>query len=209
MNITRRVEVFVWHESPLVRAGLAATLAERSDLQVTVAPWSEGPASGPGCDVIVADYASAMHCLEVLSTRSNSGGGAAPRVMVVTARDGEWDIRNATTRGAQGYLLLGCSADRIIDAVSSLARGARFYDDAVSARIADSLVHASLTKREHDVLQQMSQGAGNKEIARTLDIQLGTVKAHVKAILGKLQARSRTQAVVVAEHRGLLRMMYE
>lgn len=207
MSNVRRVEVFVWHDSPLVCAGLAATLGAQPDIAVSVgtSPMNARPPDLAGHDVFVADYATGLQYAEAGLASRNADDRAKPKVLILTTRTGEWDIRYAMGRGVHGYLLLGCSAERLVDGVRSLARGGRCYDDAVSARIADSLVYATLTKREHDVLQLMHQGAGNKQIARSLDIQLGTVKAHVKAILEKLQVRTRTHAVVVAEHRGLLR----
>lgn len=207
MSIVRRVEVFVWHDSPLVCAGLAATLRAHADIAVTVgaSPMDARAPDLAGYDVFVADYATGLRYAEEGLASRNAEDGLKPRLLILTTRMGELDIRYAMGRGVHGYLLLGCPAERLVDGVRSLARGGRCYDDAVSARIADSLVYATLTKREHDVLQLMHQGAGNKQIARSLDIQLGTVKAHVKAILEKLQVRTRTHAVVVAEHRGLLR----
>lgn len=210
MDIIPRIEAFVWHDSPLVSAGLASTLREQADMAVTVGmlPVQGLQREALDCDVMVADYATGLRCLEFLSS-ARDARRPAPKVLIVTTRAGEWDIRCAMARGVQGYLLLGCPPQRLVHAVRSLARGTRCFDDAVSARIADTLVYASLTKREHDVLDLLSKGAGNKEIARSLDIQLGTVKAHVKGILEKLQVRTRTQAVVVAEHRGLLRASVE
>jgi len=203
ITMVPRVEVFVCHESPLVRAGLGATLQGHADLSVTVASDTLPAPAELRCDVLVADYATGLRCIEALAPSPEFRHGPSPRLLIVTSRDGEWDIRSALTRGVPGYLLLECPAERLLHAVRSLARGGRCYDDAVSARMAESLVHAPLTKRERDVLNLISQGAGNKHIARTLDIQLGTVKTHVKAILAKLDVRTRTQAVVVAEHRGL------
>jgi two-component system NarL family response regulator len=207
---TARVEVFVRHDSPLVCAGLAATLQEQSDFAVTVSS-ADRPAADPSrFDVFIADYASGLQYLEeVAQSRQTGARPSIPKLLIVTNKAGEWDIRCAMSRGVPGYLLLGCPAERLLHAVRSLARGGRCYDDVVTARIADSLVHATLTKREHDVLHLMSQGVGNKHIARTLDIQVGTVKTHVKAILDKLEVRTRTQAVVVAEHRGLIRAIAE
>jgi len=207
MNIFRHVDVFICHDSPLVCAGLVATVREQPDLRVTVgsAPPDTAALAAGRCDVLVADYDAGLQFLDAMSASRHASEGTVPRLLVVTSKLGEWDIRHAMARGVHGYLLLGCPAERLVDAVRSLARGGRCFDDAVSARMADSLIHAALTRRENDVLQLMSHGAGNKDIARSLDIQLGTVKAHVKAILEKLQVRTRTQAVVVAEHRGLLR----
>ena len=207
MDIFRHVDVFICHDSPLVCAGLAATLREQRDLRVTVGASPPDAAAAPAtrCDVLVADYAAGLQFLDAMSAARRAADGPMPRLVIVTSKLGEWDIRHAMGRGVHGYLLLGCPAERLVGAVRSLARGGGCFDDAVSARMADSLIHAALTRREHDVLQLMSHGAGNKDIARSLDIQLGTDKAHVKAILEKLHVRTRTQAVVVAEHRGLLR----
>jgi two-component system, NarL family, response regulator YdfI len=62
-----------------------------------------------------------------------------------------------------------------------------------------------VTTRETQVLQLLRVGIGNKEIARQLDVSEGTVKAHVREILSKLGAISRTEAVNLALQRGLLK----
>jgi DNA-binding CsgD family transcriptional regulator len=74
-----------------------------------------------------------------------------------------------------------------------------------SKRMADSLSHEALTERESDVLELLCDGLSNKLIARRLNLAVGTVKAHLRGILAKLEARSRTHAVLVAVERGLVR----
>jgi two-component system NarL family response regulator len=64
----------------------------------------------------------------------------------------------------------------------------------------------TLTQREIDVLQLLAQGRSNKDIARQLTITEGTAKTHVKAILTKLDAMSRTEAVAIAHKRGLIHL---
>jgi DNA-binding NarL/FixJ family response regulator len=64
--------------------------------------------------------------------------------------------------------------------------------------------HGSLTPRELEVLQQLAQGLQNKEIAAALVISERTVKFHVSAIMGKLGAGNRTEAVTIAAQRGLI-----
>jgi DNA-binding CsgD family transcriptional regulator len=66
------------------------------------------------------------------------------------------------------------------------------------------LTRTPLTMRESEILRLIGSGMSNKLIALELNIALGTVKAHVRAILDKLGARSRTQATVIAAQRGLL-----
>jgi DNA-binding CsgD family transcriptional regulator len=62
----------------------------------------------------------------------------------------------------------------------------------------------TLTRREEEILRQLMLGFSNKTIARTLALATGTVKSHVKAILQKLDARSRTEAAAIAQRRGIL-----
>ena len=79
------------------------------------------------------------------------------------------------------------------------------YWPLVAARITNRVKGRPLTAREKTVLEQLMLGLCNKAIARKLNLCVGTVKQHVKSILKKLDADSRTAAVVAAERRGLLR----
>jgi DNA-binding NarL/FixJ family response regulator len=72
--------------------------------------------------------------------------------------------------------------------------------------MASSLTRGALTESEAEILELLASGAYNKSIARQLDIAAGTAKAHVKSIMRKLEATSRTQAVTVAAQRGLVAM---
>jgi DNA-binding CsgD family transcriptional regulator len=67
-----------------------------------------------------------------------------------------------------------------------------------------SRMQQALTRRQEDILRHMMLGLSNKGIARKLTLAVGTVKTHVKAILGKLDAASRTEAVAIAQRRGIL-----
>jgi DNA-binding CsgD family transcriptional regulator len=75
----------------------------------------------------------------------------------------------------------------------------------VASRIADRMKQQALTPREADILRHMMLGMSNKAIASKLTLAVGTVKTHVKSVLEKLNASSRTQAVSIAQRRGILR----
>ena len=124
--------------------------------------------------------------------------------MVFTCRGSEWEIHSALQAGIQGYLLQGCSADDAVRGVKSLARGVSFFCSTASQKMVDCVTHQTLTRRESDVLKLLSDGLSNKLIARELDVAVTTVKAHLRAILAKLGANSRTHAVLVAARRGLV-----
>ena len=96
------------------------------------------------------------------------------------------------------------SLEETLRGVRAVAQGQRFLSAAVADRVAASFVYAPLTPRETDVLDGLGAGHCNKAIARQLGISVGTVKAHVSAIMDKMNAGSRTGAVRVAAQRGLL-----
>jgi len=74
----------------------------------------------------------------------------------------------------------------------------------VARRIAENMTQQALTAREETVLRQLMLGLSNKRIAVQFTLTEGTVKAHVKSILAKLNAASRTEAIAIAHRRGLL-----
>ena len=192
------LKVFVRHEDPVVEAGLVAMLGSQPGIEVAGAQRARSGAAAPGsAGVIVTDYRGA---LTLLRTPGSSG----PRVMVVSHTDREWDVRNAIRAGVYGYVLQRCSIAELVHGVRMLGRGSRYLCAAVAHSMADSLTREPLTSRETDVLRLLAKGACNKTIGRDLGIAVGTVKAHVKAILEKLQATTRTQAAAIATERGLV-----
>jgi len=100
-------------------------------------------------------------------------------------------------------VLMGCELPELAGSVGLLSRGLRYLCPSAARRVAESLTRQCLTAREADVLHLMIKGCSNKVIARELDIAVGTVKAHVKAVLAKLDVGTRLQAVAAAAERGL------
>ena len=112
----------------------------------------------------------------------------------------------AIAAGARGVIDRNATPRRIHAALHAVAEGLRVVD---GERIADPRAEEgpldeSLTARELDVLQLLTAGMTNKEIAQRLGITEHTVKFHVNAILGKLHAETRTEAVVSAARRGIV-----
>jgi DNA-binding NarL/FixJ family response regulator len=206
----RRLNVLVVHSEPVIALGLAAALRQEADMDVHLARESAArhdriPAR---LDVVVADYRGAL--LQATRARSpQPGSAAAPHVLAVTMHDREHEVRVALEAGVHGYLLLDCAVADLVEAVRTLARGSRYLCREVAQRMAESLTRESLTMRESEVLHLLSLGQCNKAIARELDIAVGTVKAHVKAIMNKLEAASRTEAVSIAVQRGLVAQAHE
>lgn len=201
------IKVLIAHGDPLISAGLASLLRERRGFEALVCnpASSVSPAAVshfPPADVVVSDYDSGLRLL-------GSGGPGRQRVMILTHNNSEAKICHALEQGARGYLLLGCSLEDVIDGLRSVHGGGVALGPLVVSRMADWMKQRALTLREEDILRQMMLGLSNKAIARTLTLALGTVKTHVKAILGKLDAASRTAAVAIAQRRGILGEKHE
>lgn len=206
----RRIKAAVSYPLPLIKAGVIHTLSR--DGGIDVGDWDDD--GGREADVLITDAETALS-LAAGFARGHSGNGGngghwghpgRPRAkLVVIAHAGrESEVRAALEAGIQGYLLSRCSPDELVSCVRALSAGARYLSDGAMRCVADSLAHEKLTPRELTVLERMAEGLGNKAIANRLEIGMGTVKSHVVAILDKLGASNRTQAVTLATARGLL-----
>lgn len=139
-----------------------------------------------------------------------------PPVLVLTTFDDDTLVLDALRAGARGYMLKDVTVEQLTRAVGILAEGGTFIAPSITDRMLRAIGTVAipdesagpvqdLTDRETEVLRLMAEGYGNRDIARVLVLAEGTVKNHVSTILLKLGARDRTNAVLRALHRGLLR----
>src|SRR6266702_1873228 len=126
--------------------------------------------------------------------------------VVAEAGDGDEAIFQCLSQGAKGYLLKDAPRQEILTAIRAVSEDRPYTSSTVAAKALQRMAKPSLTQRELDVLQLVAEGRSNKDIARRLAITEGTAKTHVKAILTKLDAISRTEAVAVAHKRGMIRL---
>ena len=98
----------------------------------------------------------------------------------------------------------GADPQQIRDAVRKVAAGRALLQPEIASKLAESMARPELSERELQVLQHMALGKSNKEIGQALYISENTVKGHVKSILTKLDAIGRTEAIAIANRRGLI-----
>lgn len=128
------------------------------------------------------------------------------RIVVLTMYEGDEDIYRAHQAGATTYLLKDTLSSDLVRVIRQVHDGERPVLPEVQARLAERASMPTLTSREVEVLQLISQGLRNKEVGAMLGITEGTVQIHVKNIFAKLQVNDRTGAVQVAVRRGLIHM---
>lgn len=128
-------------------------------------------------------------------------------LIVLSTYIGEEDVFRTMSAGARGYLLKDAEPDALMSCIRKVAAGGKHITSDVAAKLSDRMAGEQLSDRETDVLRQLAQGMPNSEIARSLEVSESTVKFHMNNILSKLHVSDRTQAVVTAARRGLLRAL--
>ena len=128
------------------------------------------------------------------------------RIIILTTYDTDEDIYRGLQVGARGYLLKDADYEDLTNAVRKVYSGQRYLPSNVALKLAERMDSEDLTERERDVLTLMVSGKSTANLAAALGISEGTVKFHLNHIFQKLGVSDRTQAVIVALKRGLVRL---
>ncbi len=209
MAAAPKIRVILADDHPVVRDGLAAIVNQQTDMHV-VAEAGDGEEAlrlfdEHLPDVMVLDLRMPkLDGVQVVQTVLEKHPKA--RLLVMTTFDGDEDIFRSLSQGAKGYLLKDAPRAEILSAIRAVSEDRPYTSSSVAAKALQRMTKPSLTQREMSVLQEIAQGRSNKDIARRLSITEGTAKTHVKSILTKLDAISRTEAVAVAHKRGLIHL---
>lgn len=201
----RPVFVTIAHPDSLLSMGIESALNGEPSFRTLV--WRHGDGAQPNLadgGVLIADYQLGLQVARSHRLGGHSSASMRGRVLVMSNREREHEVRQALEQGVHGYLPVHCSPVELVEAVHALSRGLRYLSPPVAARMANSFGRETMTLREQEVLTLLACGECNKSIARELDIAIGTVKAHVKSIMHKLGASSRTKAICIANERGLI-----
>jgi two-component system response regulator DesR len=193
-------------DQALVRGALAALLGLEPDLEV-VAEVGRGDEVVPAArthrpDVALLDVE--MPVLDgIAATADLRAAVPSCRVLVVTTFGRPGYLRRAMAAGASGFVVKDTPARELADAVRRVASGLRVVDPALAA---ETLVSGDspLTAREADVLRAARAGGTVADIASVLGLSEGTVRNHLSAAIGKTGARTRAEAVRLADENGWL-----
>jgi DNA-binding NarL/FixJ family response regulator len=126
------------------------------------------------------------------------------RIVILSNYGGSEDIYRAVRSGAMSYLTKDASGEQLVDAIQQVHRGLRYFPHVTLDRLAERMPAVDLTPREMEVLDCITRGYSNREIADELHIAEKTVRIHVSSLLDKMGARDRTQATIYALQRGLV-----
>ena len=204
------MKVLLVDDEPLIRTGLRAIL--EPELEV-VGEAGDGAAVAPLVrrlrpDVVVMDIRMpGVDGIEA-TRRILAHVDAPPRILILTTFEHDDHVLEALRAGASGFLLKRAEPAELVRAIRLLAEGDSLLFPAAIRRLAARQTRVprdlDLTAREAEILRAMTRGLSNAEIAEALVVSLETVKTHVSAILSKLGARDRTQAVIRAYESGFV-----
>jgi DNA-binding NarL/FixJ family response regulator len=204
----------------LFRKGVAALLANHPEMQV-VGEASNGfeaiaVARETLPDVILMDI-NMPDCDGLEATRRIKREMPHVKIVMLTVSDDDQHLFEAIKSGAQGYLLKNLEPDQLHDLLESISRGEAPLSGVIAAKILKEFARPDpglaedleviideLTSRESTILQLVSEGKTNREIASDLVISENTVKIHLRNILEKLHLQNRIQAAVYAVRQGLV-----
>ncbi len=207
------MRILLADDHPMFREGVAHSLGSEPDLEVIAQA-----ASGEEAVELAQRLSPAVALLDV--SMPGIGGieaaariaAAVPgiRIVMLTVSEDKDNLLAALKAGAHGYVLKGASASELRDIVRNVAAGEAFVTPALASRLLVEFSRprerdplSELTQREVDVLELVSLGSTNREIAERLHLAEKTVKHYVTCILQKLHARSRTEAALIAVQHGL------
>ena len=126
------------------------------------------------------------------------------RVIILSASQGDIEIKRAMAAGARGFLLKSLPHKEIVAAIRTVHTGRKCVPAEVATSLVEHLAEEMLTAREVEILSLVATGNRNRDVADSLSITEDTVKGHVRNIMEKLGASDRTEAVVIAIRRGII-----
>jgi len=223
---TKKLRVLIIDFSPVVREGLLAILTQDESIEVigyvadgdeALAQVRQGCARGRPVNVVLTETRNG-HMDGVQATRLIKDEFPETAVLVLTENINDVYVIDAIHAGAGGYIFLkDMTAAMLLQSVHRVVEGGTQMTTALLRTAVENLLQngrktlaertteaAHLTEREVDVLRLMGNGDSNKVIADTLGITLDTTKKHVRNVIDKMQARSRTHAAIIAAQAGIV-----
>ncbi|MEK4629347.1 MAG: response regulator transcription factor [Solibacillus sp.] len=207
------IKVVIADDHEMVRIGVSAYLSAQPDIEVI----GEATNGQEAVDKVLALRPDLVLMDNVMPIKTGAQATAEilaqwpqAKVMMVTSFIDDDKLYPALEAGAVSYILKTSNAKQIADAIRKTMAGETVLEPEATTKVMARMrgtspaLHDHLTEREMEVLQCMSRGMANQEIAEELFIALKTVKTHVSNILSKLEVQDRTQAVVYAFQNGLV-----
>ena len=209
------IRILIADDHTLFRDGLRALLGSVPDTEVVgeAAAGEEAVAHAAALppDIVLMDIQMpGVNGIE--ATRRITQASEAVRIIVLTMFEDDDSVFSAMRAGARGYILKGASQADMLRDIRAVASGEALFGPAIADRLLDFFAarpstppvpFPDLTNREREILDLISGGHDNTDIADRLFLSPKTIRNHVSIIFGKLQVADRAQAIVRAREAGM------
>jgi len=203
-----KIRILIADDHTVVRAGLKAILAFEKDFDV-VGEAANGllavkKAKELQPDVIIMDLMMPkLGGAEATAKIIDTDPGV--RVLILTSYGSAEDINKALSAGASGVLMKTASDEQLSDAIRKVVQGVKVVPPEIARTMRLDPPVTDLTQRQLEILQSVTRGLSNEDIAKQFDISPSGVKHHLTAIFTKLGASTRSEAVAIALRKHLLK----
>jgi DNA-binding NarL/FixJ family response regulator len=203
------IRILIADDHNVLRDGLAAIIRQESDLDVVgeagdgrqaVDLWKKQRPDVTLMDLRMPEIDGVNAIYEIRAVDPGA------RIIVLTTFDGDEDIYRGLRAGAKSYLLKDVRREELFQCIREVHAGRTFVPPAIAAKLAERLPGDELSPRELEVLRLLAEGKPNKLIGVALSITEVTVKSHVQSLFKKLNVLSRTEAIAIANRKGLLHL---
>jgi DNA-binding NarL/FixJ family response regulator len=209
MSPDQPIRVMSIDDHPMLSEGIASVINGQSDMQLvaSASTGKEGVLKHREIkpDVTLTDLRlpdlSGIDVTIAIRTESPDA-----RIILLTMFARDVEIQRALEAGAHGYLLKTMPPEKIVETIRQVHSGKKGFSPEIAAGIAEHLSDEILSGREAQVLRHVAEGTRNREIGARLFIAEETVKAHLKHIMRKLNAKDRTEAMTIAVRRGFIHL---
>ena len=205
----KNLKVLIADDHAIVRHGLCALLGTEHGIEVVgeAKDGNEAVARTKQLapDVVIMDIVMPRKD-GVEATEEIRAAVPSAKIVVLTSFGTSDKISRAIEAGATGALMKTAEDRELLSAIRTVASGGRVISPAVRKLISTDPPAPELTPRQLEILQAMARGLTNKDIAKMFGIRTDGVNEHVLAILAKLGAANRTEAVATAIRKQLIRL---
>ena len=203
------IRVMLVDDHAVMRRGLASLLATCPELEV-VGEAGDGETALKRADALRPDLVIMDLLMPKMdgaeTTRRLRTRRPEIRVLVLTTSTSSDGIAQALEAGATGALLKSAELDELRTAIRTVAAGTRYLSDEITQIMTKDPPLPELTPRQLEILMSITRGLSNPDIARQLGISVQMVKEHMTALLLKIGAANRTEAVAIALRKHLLKI---
>lgn len=202
----KTIRILLVDDHSIVRMGFAALLAAERDFQIVAEAEDAAQA--------VSEFRKYQPDVSLMDARMPGGSGIDAmaqnlakfpdaRIVILTTYDLEEPVFAALDGGAAGFLLKSIKRDELVAAIRCVHEGGTCFPESLDQRLSARSLHEQLTPRETETLDLLRRGLSNREIGTALGVSENTAKAHVRAILRKLDVADRAEAIAAGFERGI------